>query len=67
MQSPDPAIREQLARLFNTFSSLTEGRSYLTEALPITKGLLDVLYGEGAQDTPTRRNSLGAIQKLSLR
>ena len=67
MQSPDPPIREQLARLLNTFSSLAEGRSYLAEALPITKALLDVLYGEGKRDTPTRRNALGAIQKLSLR
>jgi len=67
MGSPDAGIREQLARLFNTFSSLSSGRSYLSEAPPITVGLLDILYGEEGDDTATRRNALGALQKLSLR
>lgn len=67
LQSQDPTLRQQTARLFNTFSSLSKGRGYLSEALPITKALLDMLYGEGPRDTPTRRNALGAVQKLSLR
>lgn len=67
MKSPDPTVREQLTRLFNTFSSLSHGRSYLSESPPMTKALLDMLYSERRKDTATRRNALGAIQKLSLR
>lgn len=67
MRSPDLSIREQLARLFNTFSSLASGRSYLSEAPPITVALLDLLYEEGSDETTVRRNALGALQKLSLR
>lgn len=67
MRSPDLGTREQLARLFNTFSSLASGRSYLVDAPPIAIGLLNVLYEEGSEDTATRRNALGALQKLSLR
>ncbi len=63
MQSREQDTREQIARLFNTFSSLADGRSYLSEAPPITNALLEVRGG----DTATRRNALGAIQKLSLR
>ena len=66
-KSTNSAVREQIARLFNTFSSLARGRSYLSEAPPITRGLLEMLYEEGGEDTVTRRNALGAIQKLSLR
>lgn len=66
MKSPDPTVREQLTRLFNTFSSLSHGRSYLSESPPMTKALLDMLYSERRKDTATRRNALGAIQKLSL-
>lgn len=67
MRSGDNQLREQLARLFNTFSSLESGRRYLSEAPPITVALLDLLYAEGGEDTPVRRNALGALQKLSLR
>ena len=67
MKSPDSALCEQLARLFNTFSSLASGRSYLSEATPIILALLELLYKEKNEDTAIRRNALGAIQKLSLR
>lgn len=66
MRSPDLVIREQIARLFNTFSSLAHGRKYLSKAPPITRALLDMLYDESGESA-TRRNSLGALQKLSLR
>ncbi len=65
--SSDPSLSEQIARLFNAFSSLTSGRSYLSRSTPLITALLELLYKEKSDDTPTRRNALGAIQKLSLR
>lgn len=44
MQSREQDTREQIARLFNTFSSLADGRSYLSEAPPITNALLETIY-----------------------
>jgi len=67
LNSQHVAVREQVARLFNAFSSLSNGRGYLVEAPPIILALLDLLYGERLEDTATRRNALGAVQKLSLR
>lgn len=67
INSQHVAVREQVARLFNAFSSLSSGRGYLVEAPAIVMALLDLLYGERLEDTATRRNALGAIQKLSLR
>lgn len=66
MQKPHPLLREQLARLFNSISSLASGRSYLTQAPPIVKALLQLMYVE-REDNDTRKNALGAVQKLSLR
>ena len=66
MQTPHPLLREQLARLFNSISSLTGGRSYLSQAPPIVKALLQLMYGE-REDSDARKNTLGAVQKLSLR
>ena len=66
MQAPHPLLREQLARLFNSISSLTSGRSYLSQAPPIVKALLQLMYGE-REDSDARKNALGAVQKLSLR
>ena len=43
------------------------GRAYISQAPPITQGILYLMYGEKGEDTHTRRNCLGAIQKLSLR
>ena len=66
MQTPHPLLREQLARLFNSISSLAGGRSYLSQAPPIVKALLQLMYGE-REDNDARKNALGAVQKLSLR
>ena len=66
MQKPDPLLREQLARFFNSISSLASGRSYLSQAPPIVKALLQLMYTE-KEDNDTRKNALGAVQKLSLR
>ena len=66
MQTPHPLLREQLARLFNSISSLASGRNYLSQAPPIVKTLLELMYAE-KEDNNTRKNALGAVQKLSLR
>ena len=66
MQTSHPLLREQLARLFNSISSLASGRSYLSQAPPIVKALLQLMYGE-REDSDVRKNALGAVQKLSLR
>ena len=66
MQTPHPLLQEQLARLFNSVSSLASGRSYLSQAPPIVKALLRLMYGE-REDSDARKNALGAVQKLSLR
>ena len=59
-------LREQLCRFFNTFSSLSLGRSYLAHCPPAIRTLCSVMMKE-ERDTLARRNALGAIQKLSLR
>ena len=66
MQAPHPLLKEQLARLFNSISSLASGRSYLSQAPPIVKALLQLMYWE-REDSDARKNALGAVQKLSLR
>ena len=63
---PHPLLREQLARLFNSISSLASGRRYFAQAPPIVKALLQLMYVE-REDNDTRKNALGAVQKLSLR
>ncbi|XP_064385078.1 lisH domain-containing protein ARMC9-like isoform X1 [Halichondria panicea] len=67
LQTTDHNLREQLARLFNTLASLTGGRGYISQSPAIIQALLYLMYGEEGADTHTRRNCLGAIQKLSLR
>ena len=66
MRTPHPLLREQLARLFNSISSLASGRNYLSQAPPIVKALLQLMYAE-REDSDTLKNALGAVQKLSLR
>ena len=66
MRMPHPLLREQLARLFNSISSLASGRNYLSQAPPIVKALLQLMYAE-REDSDTLKNALGAVQKLSLR
>ncbi len=43
------------------------GRGYISQSPGIIQALLYLMYGEEGGDTHTRRNCLGAIQKLSLR
>ncbi len=43
------------------------GRGYISQSPAIIQALLYLMYGEEGADTHTRRNCLGAIQKLSLR
>ena len=56
-----------MARLFNSLSSLAEGRQYLSQSPDVVETLLFLMYDEKHEDTPTRKNALGAVQKLSLR
>ena len=66
METTHPLLREQLARFFNSVSSLASGRNYLSQAPPIIMALLQLMYNE-TEDSNARRNALGAVQKLSLR
>ncbi|TPX36826.1 hypothetical protein SeMB42_g07024 [Synchytrium endobioticum] len=57
----------QFARLLNAMSSGCSGRSYLLSGKgALVAPLTDALKREGA-DSPTGKNFLGALQKLSLR
>ncbi|XP_078616903.1 lisH domain-containing protein ARMC9-like isoform X1 [Branchiostoma floridae x Branchiostoma japonicum] len=66
LSSPSEVVRQYTARLFNTFASLAEGRTYLAQCTEVLQVLEDTLKAED-KDSITRENVLGALQKLSLR
>ena len=68
-ESSNPTIREYMARLINTFASLNLGRSYLSRTLNgglLIRKMLDLSRKEKGI-TPTKKNLLAAMQKMSLR
>jgi len=66
MKSPHRRVREAAARLINILTLDYSGRSYLLGSDKLVINLIDSLkYEEG--DSVIRKNSLGALQKLSLR
>ncbi|XP_062505500.1 lisH domain-containing protein ARMC9-like isoform X3 [Corticium candelabrum] len=66
LRSRSTLIREHTAFLFNTFSSLSAGRTYLCQCSRLISVLHEVLVKEES-DTAVRQNVLGTLQKLSLR
>ncbi|KAG9351184.1 hypothetical protein JZ751_025074 [Albula glossodonta] len=64
--STNQIVRQYMARLINTFASLSEGRVYLSQIPSLLRILEEVLQTED-RDSVTRENVLGALQKLSLR
>ena len=61
-----PPLREQALRLVNLFASEAAGRTYLLAQPDLVPNLCALLSVEAA-DTIGRQNTLGALQKLSLR
>ena len=61
-----PMVREQALRLVNLFASEAAGRTYLLAQPDLVPNLCALLSVEAA-DTIGRQNTLGALQKLSLR
>ncbi|KAI1891548.1 hypothetical protein AGOR_G00144930 [Albula goreensis] len=66
MKCKNEIVRQYMARLINTFASLSEGRVYLSQIPSLLRMLEEVLQTED-RDSVTRENVLGALQKLSLR
>ncbi|EAR85677.1 hypothetical protein TTHERM_00420850 (macronuclear) [Tetrahymena thermophila SB210] len=64
--SPNERLTEFGLRLVNALASDFEGRTYLVESEALVKLLIAILRRE-KEDSSTRRNALGALQKLSLR
>lgn len=60
------AEREQALRLINVFASEPAGRSYLIAQTELVTRLCTLLALE-SEDSVSRQNCLGALQKLSLR
>ncbi|XP_038673122.1 lisH domain-containing protein ARMC9 isoform X1 [Scyliorhinus canicula] len=66
LNSKSEIVRQYTARLINGFASLSLGRTYLTQSTVLLKILEEALETE-EEDSITRENVLGALQKLSLR
>ncbi|XP_059507096.1 lisH domain-containing protein ARMC9 isoform X5 [Stegostoma tigrinum] len=66
LNSKSEIVRQYTARLINGFASLSHGRSYLAQSTVLLKILEKALETE-EEDSITRENVLGALQKLSLR
>jgi hypothetical protein len=66
MSDKNPLVKEYSIRLLNQIASEYAGRSYILETDEILAELIKVLQSE-ANDTITRQQALGTIQKLSLR
>ena len=60
-------IKEYLIAFLNSLANEYQGRTYLLKYKGIVKMLIDILYGEGNEDTYLRQNALGTLQKFSLR
>ncbi|XP_062901773.1 lisH domain-containing protein ARMC9 isoform X3 [Mobula hypostoma] len=66
LNSKSEIVRQYTARLINGFASLSHGRTYLAQNMVLLKILEKTLETE-EEDSITRENVLGALQKLSLR
>ncbi|XP_067851349.1 lisH domain-containing protein ARMC9 isoform X2 [Heptranchias perlo] len=66
LHSKSEIVRQYTARLINGFASLSHGRTYLAQSTILLKILEETLETE-EEDSITRENVLGALQKLSLR
>ncbi|XP_075058477.1 lisH domain-containing protein ARMC9 isoform X2 [Mixophyes fleayi] len=64
--SNNEVVRQYTARLINAFASLADGRVYLSQNPNLLRSLEETLKAE-EQDSITRENLLGSLQKLSLR
>ncbi|THD26515.1 LisH domain-containing protein ARMC9 [Fasciola hepatica] len=59
-------VREYMARFLNALASLCRGRAYLGQNPIVVKLLIAELIGE-KDESVTRENLVGALQKMSLR
>ncbi|XP_078063544.1 lisH domain-containing protein ARMC9 isoform X5 [Mustelus asterias] len=66
LNSKSEIVRQYTARLINGFASLSLGRTYLAQSTVLLNTLEEALETE-EEDSITRENVLGALQKLSLR
>ncbi|VDO09071.1 unnamed protein product [Rodentolepis nana] len=63
-----PKVTEASARLVNALASLSRGRAYLAQNTAVVTLLTQQIFHlEGDEETSTRENLIGALQKLSLR
>ncbi|KAI6654686.1 LisH domain-containing protein ARMC9 isoform X2 [Oopsacas minuta] len=62
----DSVTKEALSRLLNALGSLAPGRTYLAMNWDLLKAVFKAVQLE-RDDTPTRQNLTGVMQKLSLR
>ncbi|XP_030228129.1 lisH domain-containing protein ARMC9 isoform X1 [Gadus morhua] len=66
MWSKNEIVCQYMARLINAFTSLPDGRMYLSHVPSLLRLLMEVLRRE-ERDSLSRENVLVALQKLSLR
>lgn len=66
LKSKNEVVRQYMARLVNAFASVSEGRVYLSQIPSLLRTLEDTVRTE-ENDSVTKENVLGALQKLSLR
>jgi hypothetical protein len=64
--SSSKRVKEYTVRLLNVIASECSGRTYLLTKENLIQSLSNILYEE-KEDSPLRKNSLGTLQKLSLR
>lgn len=64
--SSSKRIKEYTVRLLNVIASECSGRTYLLTKENLIQAMSNILYEE-KEDSPLRKNSLGTLQKLSLR
>nr|CDS29502.1 lisH domain containing protein ARMC9 [Hymenolepis microstoma] len=63
-----PKVTESGARLVNALASLSRGRAYLAQNTEVVTLLTQQIFHlEGDEESSTRENLIGALQKLSLR
>jgi hypothetical protein len=64
---PSGIVKEYAARLVNTLTTMSAGRSYLLQAPDVSIPLLARTLMDQRSDTVLRKMTLGALQKCSLR
>ncbi|TGZ61712.1 hypothetical protein CRM22_007840 [Opisthorchis felineus] len=66
LSSQHHRVREYMARFVNALSSLCRGRAYLSQNAAVVKVLINEVLKE-KDESITRENLVGALQKMSLR